>query len=340
MYTRASLLWSRILARAGEGPCPEYRIPGIVVTERGTLLCCYEGRMSTHDDWAHIRTWVCRSDDDGETWQRRRFTLGDDTAVTINNPLLLTDGDLVHLIYHENTCRAFHCVSEDDGLTWSEPAEITEGIRELDYDWNVCAVGLGHGVRMADGTLAAPIWVAHGKPLDERRKEHHPSRCGAIYSTDRGATWHGGQLFDGICDGNETTIAELRDHRLLYNLRNCEPDMRRRLALSDDAGRTVRDLRAAEDLPDPWCFGGMVSLPDGTLLFANCATDGEGARKRVDLTVKQSVDDGANWRKLIEVDPIAGYADIAVYGEYLYVLYERTINGAVEELRLRKYRLT
>ena len=339
MYTGAEPLWTRCLARSGEGPCPEYRIPGIVVTEKGTLLCCYEGRMSTRDDWAHIRTWVCRSADDGETWSRRRFTLGDDSAVTINNPLLIADGPRVHLIYHENTCRAFHCVSGDDGITWSAPAEITPGVRELDYDWNVCAIGPGHGIRMANGTLVAPIWVAHGEALDARRKAHHPSRCGAIYSTDHGATWHGGQLFDGICDGNETTLAELRDHRLLYNLRNCEPDMRRRLGFSDDSGRTVRDLRRADDLPDPWCFGSMVSLPDGTLLFANCATDGEGARNRVDLAVKQSTDDGASWRKLIDVDDVGGYVDIAVHGDCLYILYEQTFDGVIAELRLRKYRL-
>lgn len=339
MYTQATLAWSRTLAHLGEGPCLEYRIPGIVVSERGTLLCCWEGRMSTHDDWAPIRPWLLRSADDGQTWQRTRFTLSDDTAVTINNPLLIADGRRVHLIFHENTARAFHCQSEDDGLTWSEPADITPGLRELDYDWNVCAVGPGHGIRLANGTLVAPIWVAKGEWLDDRRRAHHPSRCGAIYSTNGGATWHGGQLFDGICDGNETTIAELRDHRLLYNLRNCEPDMHRRLALSDDSGRTVYGLRLAADLPDPWCFGGMVSLADGTLLFSNCTTDGEGTRQRIDLAVKQSTDDGATWQKLIDVDAIGGYSDIAVHGDALYILYEKTVDGAVEEMRLNKYLL-
>ena len=44
------------------------RIPGMVITEKGTILCYYECRR-THSEWADIDIKVIRSTDDGENWE-------------------------------------------------------------------------------------------------------------------------------------------------------------------------------------------------------------------------------------------------------------------------------
>ncbi len=342
MVKSLNLLWSRIFEKRGQGPCEEYRIPGLVATRRGTLIACYEGRMAAWDDWAFIRLTVCRSADDGDTWSKTAIELpgdmGGSKEDTLNNPTLIVDEDSIHLIFHRHYERAFHCVSDDDGISWTAPVEITAAYREAPYDWNVCATGPGHGIRMKDGALVAPIWLANGRQLDPYRRAHHPSVAGTIRSEDQGLTWHAGGLMTDAVDPNETNVVELADGRLLFNIRNCEEDRHRRLAWSSDGGKSMTGLTKAEDLPDPCCFGGIAALADGTILFANCDTTGfDRSSNRIDLSVKQSCDGGLTWQKIVHVDDIGGYADIAVTDSCLYILYERTVNGVIDDLILKKY---
>lgn len=337
MITGLRLQWSRTFTQKGTGPFQECRIPGIVLTGKGTLLICYEGRMAANDDWANISLILCRSIDDGVTWQEQEICLpaelGGAPEDTLNNPTLILDGDRVHLIFHWHYERAFHCVSEDDGISWSRPQEITSAFREADYEWNVCATGPGHGIRRIDGQLVAPIWLANGQQIDAYRRAHKPSVAGAISSSDGGVTWHLECLLNGAADANETCIAELSDRRVLFNSRNREPDHRRWLGWHGDDGEQVIELHKAEDLADPGCFGSMVSMPDGTVLFANC--DAEAGR--VNLTIKQSVDGGLNWKKLVTIDEIGGYPDLAADSSSVYILYERTVDGLIDEMILKKY---
>ena len=113
------LLNTALIERAGENGYPFYRIPGIVATEKGTLLTCYEARHG--GDWAVIDLYVRRSTDGGHTWEARQMVLSGQKKNTTNNPVMIVDGARVHLLCLENYKRLFHRVSEDDGLTWSEP---------------------------------------------------------------------------------------------------------------------------------------------------------------------------------------------------------------------------
>ena len=337
MIESLRLQWSRIFTQKGKGPFQECRIPGIVLTKRGTIIICYEGRMAADDDWANISLMLCRSTDDGSTWQEQEICLpaefGGAPDDTLNNPTLIVDGDRVHLIFHWHYERAFHCASKDDGVSWSCPQEITSAFHEANYEWNVCATGPGHGIRRKNGQLVAPIWLANGQQVDAYRRAHKPSIAGAIASSDGGDTWHMECLLTGAADANETCIAELSDGRVLFNSRNREPDRRRRLGWYADNGDHVIELQKAEDLADPGCFGSMIARPDGTLLFANCDTEAG----RINLTIKQSTDGGLNWEKVITVDEIGGYPDLAADSRSVYILYERTVNGLIDEMVLKKY---
>jgi len=76
--SQASAPERQTLFRGGEGGYALYRIPGIVVTRRGSVLAYCEGRRASHSDWGTIDLLLRRSTDNGRTWDRpRRITAVD-----------------------------------------------------------------------------------------------------------------------------------------------------------------------------------------------------------------------------------------------------------------------
>ena len=74
----------------------DFRIPGIVVTEEGTLLRYCEARKS-RNDWADIDIKVDRSTDAGRSWETVLLIKGGGN--TLNNPVMLVDGDQLVFLY-------------------------------------------------------------------------------------------------------------------------------------------------------------------------------------------------------------------------------------------------
>ena len=56
------------LFRSGTGGYALYRIPGLIVTSKGTLIAYSEARKSERGDWGPIDIMLRRSTDDGSTW--------------------------------------------------------------------------------------------------------------------------------------------------------------------------------------------------------------------------------------------------------------------------------
>lgn len=81
--------------------------------------------------------------------------------------------------------------SDDDGLTWSKPINITEQTKNK--DWRILFNGPGNGICMKDGTLvfAAQYWDGKGVPWST-----------IVYSKDRGKTWHCGHGRQPADDGS------------------------------------------------------------------------------------------------------------------------------------------
>src|SRR5689334_15180724 len=130
------------LFEAGKDDYAMYRIPGIVVTAKGTVLAYCEARKSSGSDWGTIDIMLRRSTEGGKTWQPRvkvanvpgpkeknpaavTKKVGKTTDVTYNNPVAFADRDgSVHMLYCLEYMKCFYIRSDDDGVTWSPPVEI------------------------------------------------------------------------------------------------------------------------------------------------------------------------------------------------------------------------
>lgn len=340
----------------GDGGVPLFRIPGIVVTPKGTILAYCEARRSVKGDWGEIEVQMRRSLDGGKTWlpmqhiahHGPRLTvpadrvgkMGTPDDQTAGNPVAIVDknSSAVHLLYCVDYARCFYIRSADDGESWTAPVEVTATFDEFrrDYAWNVLATGPGHGIQLKNGRLIVPIWLAAG-----RNGAHHPSAMGTIYSDDSGQTWQRGDIAiansPDIPDPNETSIAELSDGRVLLNVRSHIKANRRLLMTSSDGATKWSKPTAHDSLWEPICFGSSFSFraPDGqhALLFCNPhnleVKTGEGkpgeGRLRKNLSLYLSRDDGQTWPILKSIEPSgSGYSDLAALPDgTILVFYER-----------------
>ncbi len=335
------------LFTAGEDPAYNiYHIPGIVVTAKGSVLAWCEARKRPAgvSDWDDIRILLRRSTDDGKTWsapksianvegpkQKNPFALKmknvDPADVTYNNPVLIADKDgTVHMLFCLEYERVFYQRSDDDGLTFGKPTEITAAFEAFkkDYDWKVLATGPNHSIQLKTGRLVVPVWLSTGTGGNA----HRPSVTATIYSDDQGKTWKAGDIAvpctEEWINPNETVAIELNDGSVMLNVRS-ESKAHRRLVTTSKDGATGWSTPKFDDaLLEPICMGGIVRYShDGKslILFSNPhnldkekgkAEPGKN-RDRKNVSVKISRDEGQTWpvNKLLEDGP-SMYSDIAV----------------------------
>jgi sialidase-1 len=327
------ILWQR------DAHYSNHRIPGLLVTSKGTLLAYREARQ-TMSDWARMDILLSRSEDCGETFGTD-IVLADGTAEhpTVNNPVMAEDADgVIHFLYCEDYGveggRILHRTSRDDGRTWSAPEDISAAT--MPAYRNVFAFGPGHGICLKNGTLIFPVWLVP-KSAGNRPRAHGPSEITTLYSTDGGLSWHMGELLRHTTDTpspNETTAAQRADGSVYLNIRVTSGRGCRAQAVSATGYDGWQDYRAVEELPDPSCFGSVSACDDGMLVFGNCAH----ASERKMVTVRRSFDGGATFpvQKLLCADG-GGYVETAVDNRngWIYVLYERNLGETDTLVRLK-----
>ena len=355
-FAGAPDLTKATLFEGDQGGYKMYRIPGIVVTRKGTVLAYAEARRHTGSDWDTIDIVMRRSTDGGTTFSSLRVIArvagkverspvaierkqGQPGDVTYNNPVAIADHDgTVHFLFCVEYMRVFYMRSGDDGQTFTEPVEVTAAFDAFrpEYPWRVAATGPGHGIQLSGGRLLVPVWLA----LGTAGNGHHPSVNATVYSDDHGATWHRSQIpvlnTPQFPDPNETTAVQLADGRIQLNVRTEAKENRRTVVTSKDGATHWSAPRLQQDLPDPICFASIVRLSTrktggkNRLLFSNpenlTRADGRDvvSKDRKNLTIHLSYDEGKSWpvRRVLEAG-ISGYSDLAVLPEgTILCLYE------------------
>ena len=205
-----------VLFDGGTDGYHSYRIPSIVKTNNNTLIAFVEGRMSSNADYGNINVMYKRSTDNGVTWSAMgqvvgasQNTWGNPTAVVdrSNNRIWMfmswndsahnqsgTNGLLPINQWGQRRVYASH--SDDDGVTWTTPVNLTSTLLPSTYKWDA----MGPGVGIYVGTRL--IIPAIGRN---------------IYSDDHGATWQYAMTQSGTPPTSEATIIDLVDGRLMRN---------------------------------------------------------------------------------------------------------------------------
>ena len=224
-----------------------YRIPAIETAADGSLLAIAEARKYNLEDPGFgkqdIDLVARRSTDKGQTWPPMVVVEDPGELWSAANPTTVVDRQTgrVWLFYlqckpERNTftarpgtddSRVLARTSDDHGVTWSDPMDLTSASRDMgDATWHITVIGPGGAIQDHLGRLLLPAW------------KYEPYRVFTLYSDDHGATWKRGQLVPGDQGLNESQLVELADGRILLDMRQMEGGTHRWMSVSRDRGET------------------------------------------------------------------------------------------------------
>ncbi len=328
------------LFESGTGAYNTFRIPALITTKNGTILAFAEGRKNTSSDTGDIDLVTKRSEDNGKTWSDL-VVVWDDGENVCGNPAPVQDAKTGKIFLlstwnlgsdHEpqiidktsrDTRRIYLIVSEDDGLTWSEPVEITTSVKQGNWTWY--ATGPCHGIQVQAGEYKGRLII----PSDHIEAVTGKYFSHIIYSDNNGKTWNPGGTTpqDQV---NECTIAELTGGKLMLNMRNYDRTQKtRKVSVSNDGGLTWSNLWSDPVLIEPICQASLFNHPKKKMLFF---TNPASEDSREKMTLRISYDEGKTWAvtKLLHTGPSA-YSDITLLktGE-LGLLFEAGVKSPYE----------
>lgn len=323
-----------------------YRIPGLATTNKGTLIGVYDVRRRNGGDLpGDIDVGMSRSIDGGRTWESMKIIM--DMGANpkwnydgIGDPAVLVDrstgtiwvaGTWSHGnrswrgsgpgLKPDETGQLMLVRSDDDGVSWSKPINITEQIKKP--EWCFILQGPGKGITMRDGTIV--FAAQYQDPPNKQRLPHST----IIYSRDHGETWQVGTgAFD---DTTEAQVVEIEPGVLMLNCRYNRKSARV-VMITRDLGRTWQKHSTSERaLIEPRaCMASLIDVDQetgkdagGWLLFANP----DSLTGRHHMTIKASRDRGQTWpaqhRLLLDEGNSAGYSCMSMIDkETVGILYE------------------
>jgi sialidase-1 len=216
--------------------------------------------------------------------------------------------------------------SDDDGITWSQPVNITGQCKRP--EWNLFFQGPGRGITMTDGTLVFPA---------QYKDDQKVPWSTIVYSKDHGKSWAVGK--GAKSNTTEAQVVQLPDGSLMLNMR----DDRNRTEKGDKNGRAVsitRDLGSSwtthsssnSALPESNCMASLISArvkvngADQEVLFFSNPND---KTSRAHMTLKASLDLGVTWpvayQTELNSDDSYGYSCLTMVDEQTVgILYEGT----------------
>ena len=335
---------------AGNDGSASFRIPGLVTTNKGTLLGVYDVRYNSSVDLQeYVDVGLSRSTDGGKSWEKMRLPLsfGEYGGLPkaqngVGDPSILVDTQtntvwVVAAWTHgmgnqrawwsshsgmdiNHTAQLVLAKSTDDGKTWSKPINITEQVK--DPSWYFLLQGPGRGITMSDGTLVFPTQF-----IDSTRVPN----AGIMYSKDRGKMWKMHNM--ARTNTTEAQVAEIEPGVLMLNMRDNRGGSRA-IAITKDLGKTWTEHPSSRKaLQEPVCMASLIHvdakdnvLNKDLLLFSNPDT----TKGRNHITIKTSLDKGLTWlpEHQIMLDEAEGwgYSCLTMIDkETIGILYESSV---------------
>ncbi|MFJ2256765.1 exo-alpha-sialidase [Streptomyces sp. NPDC087844] len=351
----------QVLFKASQDPgyaC--FRIPAVVRTTKGTLLAFAEGRVNDCGDAGDIDIVLKRSTDGGRTWGPLQV-INEGAGDTHGNPAPVVDRRTGRVVLAEtyNTGRtdggncAVPCDrtprtqhSDDDGLTWSEPRDLSDEI--LPAHWNSWyATGPVHGIQLTHGKHVGRLVLAVN--TETWNGSHVTANHAAlIVSDDGGDHWRVGATdsWPIARDGtfrqkpSEMTVTERADGTVLVSGREqdgTDPGHRTQAFSTDGGDSFTSRFEALPDLYTPQVQGSTLRMGNRILL----ACPGDPDRRRT-MMIRSSYDGGRTWdsvdRGTVVTADWSGYSDLVGIGaDTAGLLYEGGAVDARDEIRFARF---
>jgi sialidase-1 len=327
--------------QAGESGYKCFRIPEVVCSPSGKLFAFAEARTMGCGDFGDVDIVLKTSANGGKSWGPLIVVATNDSLQS-GNPAPVFDlhdpdfpnGRLL-LFYNngnasENEVRqgkgqreVWYTASKDEGETWEKPTNITSQThRPLPdtADWRSYANTPGHAIQLPSGLIFIPANHSAGPP----QAGFKDYQSHAFFTNDNCKSFELASNF-GYPGSNECMAVDLPGGGLLMSARDQSGLAKHRLlGLSSSHGIVWDSIWVATDLPDPVCQGSILSFKqkNGRDIILHCNPDSQV--DRCCLSIKKSIDQGANWQMLLKVyEGSAAYSDLVkVDAEWVGVLFE------------------
>ncbi len=338
-----------------------YRIPAIIKLPDGSLLAFAEGRVNNAGDFGDINIVLKKSTDKGKSWSALQ-TVVDYDKMQAGNPAPVVDlydpafpGGRIFLFYntgnnHEGEVRkgnglreVWYKTSTDGGLTWSEPVNITVQTHRpkqpqlnpsynFSEDWRSYANTPGHAMQFGSGKYKGRIFVAANHSAGDPLPKAEDYKAHGFFTDDHGSGFRLSQTVS-TPGGNESMATEMSGDKLMMNSRNQQGDIRARIvSISSNGGESWDTTYFDTNLPDPVNQGSILTVgkKKGKNIIAFC--NAADTRRRDNLTLRISYNDGLQYSKSIVVDKsnndkqrdFTAYSDLVKLSrKKIGVLYEK-----------------
>lgn len=337
--TTREVLLKRVLVMApGDYGSAYYRIPGIITAKDGSLVAVTDARKYSQGDLpGDIDVTVRRSTDGGATWSEpviiakgtgTKQGYGDAALVQTNEPngllCIFAGANGLWDSTPNDPIRTYYSKSSDNGVTWSDPVDITDQIYGAGCSdptraaWRASFCASGRGLLTRDGRImfvAAIRYSASNTTLYNH----------VVYSDDNGATWHVSE--SAMTGGDESKVVELNDGTILMSIRR-QGGGPRYFNTSSDNGETWGTHSEWPELVEQGCNGDIVrytSTLDGYDKDRILHTIVNDQSTRQNVTMFLSYDEGKTWGVKKSICPTgSAYSSVTI-------LEDGTIGVYIEE---------
>lgn len=319
-----------------KGLRPVFRIPSLLITQKGTLLISCENRNIVADK-GEIDILIARKDTANSDWQYQTVFTNDSAKGRVMNPIFLQDiiSNRIYLFAArlankdkfatDHSTKEMDCVykySDDDGVSWSD--EISLKSKWDIHDYSGSLPSASNGIQASNGTLYVPTMVVKNN-----------NWYSGLLTKNKGKDWYFSIATPNAGD-NESTVYIDNENRVVLDCRTFNGvrnkyyyDENKNIYINapDNIITSIVDLKA--EITKCGLSGKTIYL----MSFSNTKSN-----KRENLSLFASKD-GINWIfiHLLEKGPNRfSYSNVSCYNDKIYVVYETETCIKLKDISLLK----